>query len=53
MMGIWGNGSVCIIQCGDAVARLEFPFLLYSFWSPVVETVFLEIWRREQVKYDD
>jgi hypothetical protein len=53
MVGIWGNGSVRFVQCGYAVARLEFPFAFYSFWSTVIEALFLEIWGREQVKYDE
>lgn len=47
MVGIWGNSSVRFVQYAYAVARLEPPFSLYTFWSPVVEALLLEIWGRE------
>ena len=53
MVGIWGDGGMLVVQCRYAVASLVLPFSLYSFWGPVVETLQLKIWRREQVEYND
>jgi hypothetical protein len=53
MMCVWGNGSMHIIQRGNAVARFEPPFSLYSFRSPVIETLLLKTRRREQVENND
>ena len=53
MMCVWGNGSMGIIQGGNAVARFMTPFSLYSFRSPVIETLLLKTRRREQVENND